>query len=52
MSPTKHQVSRLEICGLKTTTTTTKYHVKRLSPDLGHSYNTTWIQRLEEFGWD
>ena len=24
--------------------------LKRLSPVLGHSYNTAWIQKLEEFG--
>ena len=26
--------------------------LKRLSPVLSHSYNTAWIQRLEEFDWD
>ena len=36
-------------CGMKKKK---KKCVKRLSPVLGHSYNTAWIQRLEEFGWD
>ena len=44
---TKHQVSRLEIY-----VAWKKKSVKRLSPVLGYSYNTAWIQRLEEFGWD
>ena len=29
-----------------------KKSVKRLSPVLGHSHNTAWIQKLDEFGWD
>ena len=29
-----------------------KKNLKRLSPVLGHSYNTAWIKKLEEFGWD
>ena len=41
------------ICGMKT-----KQEKKcvtrllRVSPVLGHSYNTEWIQRIKEFGWD
>ena len=45
------------ICGMKTKQKknqdkTTKKKVLKDSPVLGHSYNTAWIQRLEEFGWD
>ena len=50
---TKHQVSRLEIYvawKLKKKKERKKV-LKRLSPVLGHSYNTAWIQKLEEFGW-
>ena len=46
---TKHQVSRLEIY------VAWKQNKKNVNKDFllnGHSYNTAWIQRLEEFGWD
>ena len=49
---TKHQVSRLEIYVAWKQNKTKQKKVKRLSPVLGHSYNTARIQRLEEFGWD
>ena len=50
---TKHQVSRLEIyVAWKPKKRKKKKVLKRLSPVLGHSYNTAWIQKLEEFGWD
>ena len=46
------------ICGMKTKNKNKKTNKKKINvlqdwtPVLGHSYNTAWIQRLEEFGWD
>ena len=38
------------ICGMKPPPKKGGEVLKRFSPVLGHSYNTAWIQKLEEFG--